>query len=91
MKVIDQRGAHRFEADLEGQLAGFITYRQAGETLVLLHTEVLPELRGKGLGGRLAGATLDLVRQRGERIRIQCEFLADYVQRHPEYADLLAN
>ena len=91
MSVIDQAGEHRFEIHLDGELAGFITYRQAGGALVLLHTEVVPERRGKGVGGRLAGGALQLVRERGQQVVLQCAFLIHYVETHPEMADLLAN
>jgi predicted GNAT family acetyltransferase len=90
VSVTDDTDAHRFEAHLDGQLAGFITYRRARGALVLLHTEVLPAFEGKGVGGHLASGALDLIRQRGEKIRIVCPFVAGYVDRHPEYQDLVA-
>jgi predicted GNAT family acetyltransferase len=89
--VADAPDAGRFEARVDGQLAGFITYRQAGGTLVLVHTEVAPEFEGKGVGGQLAAGALELVRERGQKIRIKCQFLADYLGHHPEYGDLLAD
>lgn len=89
--VTDAPDARRFEARVDGQLTGFITYRQAGGTLVLVHTEVAAESRGKGVGGQLAAGALQLVRERGQKIRIRCQFLAGYVERHPEYGDLLAD
>jgi predicted GNAT family acetyltransferase len=91
MTVIDNGGAHRFEALVDGDVAGFLTYREARGALVLLHTEVVPAYEGKGVGGQLARGALQLIRQRGQKIRILCPFVSQFVQRHPEYDDLVAN
>jgi predicted GNAT family acetyltransferase len=91
LKVIDNAEEHRFEARLDGAIAGHVTYRMAGGVLVLLHTEVAPEFEGKGVGGQLAAGTLQQIRERGLKIRIVCPFIASYVERHPEYNDLVAN
>jgi uncharacterized protein len=56
---------------------------------VLVHTEVDPAFEGHGVGGRLAGYALDDVRRRGVAAVAQCPFVARYVRRHPEYADVV--
>jgi len=43
------------------------------------------------MGSRLVKAALDDVRQRGERVVPQCAFVADYIRRHPAYADLVSH
>jgi predicted GNAT family acetyltransferase len=90
-KVIDNVEEHRFEAHVDGAIAGFVTYQSADGVLVLLHTEVAPEFEGKGVGSRLAAGVLQQIRERGQKIRIVCPFIAGYVKRHPEYNDLVAN
>jgi uncharacterized protein len=87
--LTDNLAMNRFELDLGGDLA-FITYRRSGRTLYLDHAEVPVALRGHGAGARLVAATLELVRERGERIVAVCPFVRAFVQRHPEYAELSA-
>ena len=47
-------------------------------------------LGGKGIGSRLAKGTLDLLRSEGVKVELRCDFLQSYVERHPEYRDMLA-
>lgn len=81
--------ARRFELALDGSTA-FIDYRDAGDRLVLTHTEVPAELNGRGIGSRLARGAFDLIRQEGRKAELRCSFLVAFVQRNPEYRDLLA-
>jgi uncharacterized protein len=78
----------RFELTQAGHVA-WLEYNLAGKVLQLIHTEVPPELRGKGLAGQLAQSALDLARERGLKVDIICPSVADYVSKHPEYADLV--
>lgn len=87
--VTDNTARNRFELDVEGAVA-FATYAMAGNTLVLLHTEVPAALSGKGVGSALARGVLDEVRRRGLKILPRCEFMAAYIERHPQYEDVLA-
>ncbi|MBV9747366.1 MAG: N-acetyltransferase [Acetobacteraceae bacterium] len=87
--VIDNAARSRFEIDVEGTVA-FATYTMAGDTLVLQHTEVPDALSGRGVGSALARGVLDGARRRGLRVLPRCEFMAAYIERHPEYGDLLA-
>lgn len=80
----------RYELQLDGQLAGFIDYRDQGPVRELLHTEVLPAHEGQGIGGRLARFALDTARLEGHRVAPTCSFIAAYLQRQPDAADLRA-
>ncbi|MEQ8348419.1 MAG: GNAT family N-acetyltransferase [Sneathiellaceae bacterium] len=79
----------RFELPVDGHTA-FVDYRQGDGRLLLVHTEVPAALGGKGIGSRLAKGTLDLLRSEGVKVELRCDFLQSYVERHPEYRDLLA-
>lgn len=94
--VKDNPEEQRYEAWVDGERAGFITYRrepdgQGGEIVTLPHTEVDPSFEGKGIGSILARDTLDDLHAAGVRVRPTCPFLARYVTLHPEYADLVAH
>jgi predicted GNAT family acetyltransferase len=54
-----------------------------------VHTEIDPAFEGKGLGSALAKGMLDNERQLGEPIVPLCPFVRSFVDRHPEYADLV--
>jgi predicted GNAT family acetyltransferase len=56
----------------------------------MVHTEIEPAFEGEGFGSALVSGALDDVRARGKRVRPLCPFVAAYVKRHPEYADLVA-
>lgn len=87
--VRDNSARQRFELDAEGHVA-FSEYKRAGGVVEVLHTEVPPALNGKGIGSRLVRGLLDLVRAEGAKVRPRCPFVRGYIEKHPEYADLLA-
>ncbi len=87
--VQDDPGESRYELLLDEHVVGEILYRPAPNHVVLLHTEVLPSLEGKGLGARLVAGALDDIRARGLRVVPFCPFVRSYVRRHPDYADLV--
>jgi predicted GNAT family acetyltransferase len=79
----------RYELKIAGRVAGHADYRLEGDRVRFTHTEVEPGHEGRGLGSKLAAYALDDVRSRGLKAVPQCRFIADYVERHPEYADLV--
>lgn len=80
----------RYELVEDGTVIGRAEYRSRGEDLVFPHTVIDRERRGEGLGEVLVQGALDDVRRRGRRIVPACSFVAEFVDRHPEYQDLLA-
>lgn len=89
-EVVDNPGERRFEARVGGDLAGSLYYSEGPGGLVLVHTEVADEFEGQGVGGRLVAGALDDIRARGLTVIVLCPFTAGYIERHPEYADLVA-
>ena len=89
-RVVDNPAALRYELWTDEVLAGWIQYTRAGDVVTLVHTDIDPAFEGRGLGSVLVAGTLDDVRSRGKRIRPLCPFVAAYLRRHPEYADLVA-
>jgi predicted GNAT family acetyltransferase len=87
-KVSNNSAKSRFEADVAGKVA-WVSYERAAHEIVFFHTEVPATLKGQGVGGKLARAALEFARAEGLKVVPQCPFIADYVRRHPEYADLL--
>ena len=79
-------GAQRYELVEGDELVGFAEYRSDGDTTVFTHTEIAAGHEGKGYGSALAKQALDDVLGRNGKIVAQCEFIAAYIGRHPEYA-----
>ena len=77
---------HRYEAIVDGQVAGFLRYTAKPGQTILVHTEVDPAFEGRGIGSAIARYALEDVRARGDEVVVQCPFVAAYVKRHPEYA-----
>jgi predicted GNAT family acetyltransferase len=90
VQVADNEERRRYEALVDGEVAGASYYRDGDGVRVLTHTEVADEFGGQGVGGKLVAGALDDIRTRGLRVRLLCPFAAAYVERHPEYAELVA-
>jgi predicted GNAT family acetyltransferase len=85
----DNSAELRYEALADGRLVGEIRYRREPGAIVLVHTEVAPSAEGQHIGSTLAKTALDDIRARGLRVVPFCPFVAAYIRRHPEYADLV--
>jgi predicted GNAT family acetyltransferase len=90
LTIRHEPATRRFMADVEGATA-FISYREApGPVLDLNHTYVPPAARGGGIASQLTAHALTFARDGGYRVVPSCPFVAAYIQRHPEFRDLLA-
>jgi uncharacterized protein len=85
----DDRG--RFEATVDGELAGFAAYRLREGVIEFTHTEVDDAFEGQGVGSALVSGALDQVRAEGLEVVATCPFVRGYIERHQDYADLLAS
>jgi uncharacterized protein len=82
--------AHRYEAHIDGELAGFAEYQLTDRLVVFTHTEVDGKFEGKGVGSALARFALDDVRASGTRkVLPLCPFIKSWIGHHPDYADLV--
>jgi predicted GNAT family acetyltransferase len=82
--VVDNRAASRFELSVEGQTA-FLQYARTGDSLVLVHTEVPPGLRGRHLGDALVRAAFDRARAEHLQVVAVCPFVLAFLRRHPNF------
>jgi hypothetical protein len=78
----------QFELSIGGSTA-ILAYNRRHGALALIHTEVPLELRGKHIADALAEAALDYAREERLAVKPYCPFVAGYLKRHPEYADLV--
>jgi len=86
-RVRDNKSLSRFELDVDDSIA-FANYRLAPGTVIITHTETPRALRGRGIASQLVREALEHIRTDGLKVVAGCGFVAEYLRRHPEFADL---
>jgi predicted GNAT family acetyltransferase len=76
--VVNNRAQHRYELAVDGHIAA-THYELAGDVITIVHTEMPPELGGKGIGSKLIKGALDQVRADGLKVIAQCPFVKAYI------------
>ncbi|MFF1632440.1 GNAT family N-acetyltransferase [Leifsonia sp. NPDC058248] len=80
----------KYDAWLGDRLAGVVVYEGSdGGRLLITHAAVLPEFQHHGVGGRLISRTLQDIRDRGAKVTIVCPVVRDFIDRHPEWEDVV--
>lgn len=87
--VTHNAAAQRFELTVDGLLCE-ATYRLSNGVMWMNHTGVPPALEGRGLASQLVAAAVAHAREQGLKIKPVCSYVAVWMRRHPEAADLLA-
>lgn len=87
--VQDNPAKQQFELIVDGYTA-LAAYRLRDGIITFTHTEVPKELGGRGIGSTLAKEALNQVRERGLKVVPLCPFIKAYIDKNPEYRDLLA-
>lgn len=90
MNVVDNEKESRYEVEVDGEIA-VADYRKSGDRIEFTHTKVPESLEGQGVGSALARAGLEHARREGLAVVPTCPFIASYIDRHPEYQELLAD
>jgi predicted GNAT family acetyltransferase len=88
--VTDVPEDSRYEIRDGDRRLGLAAYVRRGDQVVFTHTEVDPDAGQSGLGSTLVRAALDDVRGKGGTVVAQCSFVRGWIERHPEYRDLVA-
>lgn len=89
-QIADSPERDRYEIHVGDELAGFTQYRLRPQGVIaFVHTEIDDRFEGQGLGSKLIAFALDDVRSRGLAVLPLCPFVKGYIQRHPEYLDLV--
>jgi len=90
-QVTNNADRSRFEIRVEdGRLAGIAQYNAGEGVREFFHTEVKDEFEGQGIAGKLARAALDETRAEGLKVIATCPFFKGWIEKHPDYQDLLA-
>lgn len=86
---VDSPDHHRYELRTGDEVVGFLVYRLGDGAITLVHTEVGPAHSGQGHAATLTRGALDDARSRGLAVVPSCPYVASYIEKHPEYADLV--
>lgn len=87
-KITVNEAENQFELKLDSGLA-LIGYELSGNTISIMHTEVPEAAEGQGIGSQLAKFALDYAREKALKVKVYCQFVKVYLQRHPEYQDII--
>ena len=87
LKVVHNPEQNRFEVELEGQIAK-LDYMEDGDTIVMMHVGVPYEFRGHGVAGVITKAGLEYAKSKSLRVIPMCSYVAAYIRRNPQYAEL---
>jgi predicted GNAT family acetyltransferase len=78
-----------YEITVDGKHAGLVAFVDKDGAVAFTHTEIDAAFGGQGIGGQLARAALDDVRERGQAVVPLCPFIKGWIDKHPDYRDLV--
>ncbi|HMH80173.1 MAG TPA: GNAT family N-acetyltransferase [Candidatus Acidoferrum sp.] len=87
--VFHNAAQQRFELRV-GEALCVLDYRRFPGKLVIYHTEVPPPLERRGFAARMTRAALDFARSENLQVEPRCPYTAAFMQKNPEFTDLLA-
>jgi len=87
LEIVHNLAENRFEIWIDGQLAR-LDYTEDGDTIVMMHVGVPYEFRGHGVAGVITKAGLEYAKSRSLRVIPMCPYVATYIRRNPQYAEL---
>ena len=88
--VRDNPDRSRYEIFVDEAMVGIADYVVRSDSIVFPHTVIDPAMRGQGLAAQLVQVALDDARRAGRTVVPQCWYVAQFIDEHPQYRDLLA-
>ena len=89
LTVVNEEESQVYTAIVGDTALGAITYSVTGHRIVLLAAAVYPEFRRQGVATEMIRQVLDDVRAQGRTATILCPIVRTYIDRHPQYEDLV--
>ena len=89
VRIADNPDESRYDAYVDSELVGISAYHLRPGLITFTHTEVDDAYEGEGVGSTLARFALDDARRRGLAVEPRCPFIASWIERHPDYRDLV--
>lgn len=88
LDVTHNPAENRFETWIDGRLSK-LDYLQDGGNIVMMHVGVYLEHREQGVAGKLTRVALEYAREKDLRVIPMCSYVASYIRRNPQYAELM--
>ena len=89
-QLVNDVAARRYRLLLNDDEVGYSEYDPVAPASILIkHTEVLPQHEGKGFGSHLVRAMLDDIRSQGKTVIPICPYAMNYIRKHREYLDIV--
>ncbi len=89
VSVRDDEAGSFYEANVDGTQAGLLVYEVRGSRVALMHTVVDTAFQGRGVASVLVREALDDLRRKGKTITVYCPYVVTFLQKHPDYVDLV--
>ena len=87
--IVHEPDSRRFVVEVEGQ-AAYLVYRDGVDGVYDFASTYVPSaLRGRGIGERIVRHALDHAREHGWKVIPNCWFVRDFIERNPEYEELV--
>lgn len=80
----------RYEISVDGAVVGFAEFSDSGSVRAMPHTLVDPAFSGRGLAAILVREALEDTRAAGLSVAPQCSYVAAFIDKNPEFRDLVA-
>ncbi|MBB4079486.1 hypothetical protein GGR28_002111 [Lewinella aquimaris] len=88
--VVNNQEKSRFEVVNGSQVSKLLYQMNGSDKIDLVHSEVPEDLAGQGIGSAMVTTALQYARDNNLMAIPSCPFVASYVQRHPEWNDVVA-
>jgi predicted GNAT family acetyltransferase len=89
LQMLNDVNHSRYAAWIDGEEAATMPYRLVGGRMVLLTTTVREDLRGKGVAIEFIAHVLDDIRRSGRKVTNYCPIVRVFLDRFPQYVDVL--
>jgi uncharacterized protein len=89
IEMADAPERERYELSIDGEVAGFTTYRTRPGLIAFIHTEVEERFQGRGFADRLIRFALEDARARGLAVLPFCPFVKAFIERNREFEALV--
>lgn len=82
--LVKNESDHQFQITFEGHKA-LIVYKERSNIISLIHTEVEPELEGKGAATAVIEKTLMYIEENNYKLIPLCPLVFAYIKKHSEW------
>ncbi len=70
---------------------GYISFDRKNDTVIIISTVVYEKYQGKGMASALIKEILTYAKNNNLKIKPLCSFVVHYIEKHPEYKELVIN